>query len=362
MADGDKMEKLSRYRRIGMIGGIVAVAAGSVFFWLTGGRYAGTDNAYVHAAKLMATTDVSGIVESVDVRQGQQVKKGQVLFRLDPKPFQNAVDVDAAALDRTALSLAALKKSYQSHLGSIAAQEAAVRLSAITYDRYLALSKTGAISTEKLDDARESLQSAQGTLAALKQEAASELANLKGDPDLPLARYPDYKKAKATLAEAERQLDHAVVRAPFDATVSEVDALQPGSLVVSSISSFTTTSAVGLVSTAEMWISADMKETDLTYVRAGDPVSFTVDAYPGRTWRGTVAAVNRASDSAFSILPAQNSSANWVKIVQRIPVRIAIARKAGDPPLSAGMSVVVSIDTHHRRWWRLVHGGADSEP
>jgi membrane fusion protein (multidrug efflux system) len=354
------MEKFSRYRRIGMIGGVVAVVAGSIFFWLTGGRYVGTDNAYVHAAKLMVTTDVSGIVRSVDVRQGQQVRKGQMLFRLDPKPFQNTVDVDAAALDQTALSLAALKKSYKSHLGSIKAQEAAVRLSSITYDRYLALSKTGAVSTEKLDDARESLRSAQGTLAALEEEAASELANLKGDPDLPLARYPDYKKAKATLAEAERQLDHTVVRAPFDATVSEVDALQPGSLVVSSISSFTTTSAVGLVSTADMWISADMKETDLTYVRAGDPVSFTVDAYPGRTWHGTVEAVNRASDSAFSILPAQNSSANWVKIVQRIPVRIAIAREgAADPPLSAGMSVVVSVDTRHRRWWRLLHGGTD---
>ena len=354
------MEKFSRYRRIGMIGGVVAVVAGSIFFWLTGGRYVGTDNAYVHAAKLMVTTDVSGIVRSVDVRQGQQVRKGQVLFRLDPKPFQNAVDADAAALDQTALSLAALKKSYKSHLGSIKAQEAAVRLSSITYNRYLALSKTGAVSTEKLDDARESLRSAQGTLAALEEEAASELANLKGDPDLPLARYPDYKKAKATLAEAERQLDHTVVRAPFDATVSEVDALQPGSLVVSSISSFTTTSAVGLVSTADVWISADMKETDLTYVRAGDPVSFTVDAYPGRTWHGTVEAVNRASDSAFSILPAQNSSANWVKIVQRIPVRIAIAREgAADPPLSAGMSVVVSIDTRHRRWWRLLHGGTD---
>jgi membrane fusion protein, multidrug efflux system len=353
------MEKFSRYRRIGMIGGVVAVVAGSIFFWLTGGRCVGTDNAYVHAAKLMVATDVSGIVRSVDVRQGQQVRKGQVLFRLDPKPFQNAVDVDAAALDQTALSLAALKKSYKSHLGSIKAQEAAVRLAAITYRRNRALAARNAVSAEKLDDARESLQSAEGTLAALEQEAASELANLKGDPDLPLARYPDYRKAKATLAEAERQLDHAAVRAPFDATVSEVDALQPGSLVVSSISSFTTTSAVGLVSTADVWISADMKETDLTHVRTGDPVSLTVDTYPGRTWRGTVEAVNRASDSAFSILPAQNSSANWVKIVQRIPVRIAIARKAGDPPLSAGMSVVVSIDTHHRRWWRLLHGGTD---
>jgi membrane fusion protein (multidrug efflux system) len=346
----------SRLHRIAMIGGVAAVVVGSATFWLMGGRFVGTDNAYVRAAKLMVTTDVSGVVQSVEVHQGAFVRKGQVLFRLDPQPFQIAVDNDRAAFEQTALDLASLKASYRSNLGSILAEKSAEHLAEITYRRYQTLAKNGAVSTEKLDNARESLQSAQGSLTALEQEAASELAKLKGNPDLPLEQYPGYKKAKATLAEAERQRDHTVVRAPFDAKESEVDALQPGALIVSSVSSFTTTSAVGLVSSADLWISADMKETDLAYVREGDPVEFSIDTYPGRTWHGTVEAVNQASDSTFSILPAQNSSANWVKIVQRIPVRIKIDRQADDPPLRTGMSTVISIDTHHRRWWRLLHG------
>lgn len=350
------MEKTPPYRRLAMVGGVVAVVVGSAVFWLCGDRFVGTDNAYVRAAKLMVTTDVSGIVQSVAVRQGQHVKRGDVLFRLDPQAFQNTVDTEKAALDQTALDLEALKSSYRSHLGSIAAQQATLRLAEITYDRYRTLAKTGAVSTEKLDDARADMQSARGALTALEHEAAGELAKLRHDPDLPLERYPDYRKAEAALAEAERQRDHTVVRAPFDAVASEVDALRPGMLIVSSVSSFTTTSAVGIVSPHDLWIAADMKETDLTHVRPGNPVEISIDAYPGRRWHGVVETVNRASDTAFSILPSQNSSANWVKVVQRIPVRIKIARQADDPPLSAGMSAVVAIDTGRRRWQRLVFG------
>jgi membrane fusion protein (multidrug efflux system) len=355
-ASSTEMEKVQIYRRLAMIGGISGVVVGSAAFWLCGDRFVETDNAYIHAAKLMVTTDVSGIVQSVDVRHGQSIRKGQVLFRLDPAAFQNTVDSERAALDQTALNLEALKSSYRSHLGSIEAQHATTRLAQITYNRYLTLAKSGAISTEKLDDARKTLQSARGTLTSTEQSAATELAKLKGDPDLPLEDYPDYRKAKAALAEAERQFDHTVVRAPFDAVVSEVDALRPGMLIVSSISSFTTTSAVGIVSPSDLWVSADMKETDLTYVRQGNPVEIAIDAYPGHIWHGIVETVNSASDTAFSILPSQNSSANWVKVVQRIPVRIKIARRADDPPLSAGMSVVVTIDTGRRRWQRLFVG------
>jgi membrane fusion protein, multidrug efflux system len=346
----------TRLHRLAMVWGIVLVAGVSLFFWLSGGRYTGTDNAYVRAAKLMVSPDVSGIVKTVDVKQGQYVTRGQVLFRLDPQPFQITVDNDQAALDQTILDLVSLKASYRSQLGTIKAQESVVRLNQITYSRDLALAKSNAISTEQLDNAREALRSARATLVTQQQEAMTYLAKLKSNPDLPLERYPAYLQAKATLAEAKRQLGHTVVRAPFAGTVGEVDSLQPGALVVSSLSSFTTTSAVGMISSTDLWVSADMKETDLTYVREGDPVEFTVDTYPGRTWHGSVESVSRASDSAFSVLPSENSSANWVKVVQRIPVRIKIDARPGDPPLRAGMSVIVTIDTHHRRWWRLMFG------
>ena len=162
--------------------------------------------------------------------------------------------------------------------------------------------------------------------------------------------------ASAAVDEAQRQLDHTVVRAPFDGIVAAVDSLQPGTLVISAMSAFTTTSAVGLVASKNIWIDANLKETDLTYVRNGNPVEITVDTYPGCTWNGHVDAISAGSDSTFSALPAENASGNWVKVVQRIPVRIKIDSSQCDPPLRAGMSAVISIDTGHRRWYRMLNG------
>lgn len=344
-----------RLHRLAMIGGVIVVAAGALIVWLTSGRYVGTDDAYVHAAKLMVTTDVSGIVKSVDAHQGEHVKPGQVLFRIDPQPFQIALDNDKAALAQTVLDVEALKSGYKGLLAQVRSQAAQVTLAELTYRRYATLARTNAISAEQLDQARGTLQSAQATLISLQQNAQTQLAKLNGNPDLPAENYPAYRQAKAAVDEAQRQLDHTVVRAPFEGDVGEVDSLQPGVLVVSSLSSYTTTSAVGLISSTDMWVSADMKETDLSYVRDGDPVSLTIDTYPGHVWHGHVDAVSRGSDSAFSILPSENTSANWVKVVQRIPVRVKLDLQPGDPPLRAGQSATVTIDTHHRRWYRLLH-------
>jgi membrane fusion protein (multidrug efflux system) len=353
---GELWADKARLRRAAMIFGVSAVAIVALVLWLTGGRYAGTDDAYVQAAKLMVTTDVSGLVKTVNVIEGQHVKKGQVLFRLDPRPFQIALDNTKAALAQSVLDVESTKATYQGMLGQTAAQQAQVRLAQLTYNRDLALAKANAIAPQMLDQARSTLQSAQATLIYLQQNAQMQLAKLNGNPLLPPPQAPQYLQARAALDEAERQLGHTVVRAPFEGDVTEVDSLQPGTLVISALSAFTTTSAVGLVSTTDVWVSANMKETDLTHVATGDPVSVTIDTYPGHTWHGHVDAVSRASDSAFSALPSENASSNWVKVVQRIPVRVKLDSKPGDPPLRAGMSVVVSIDTHHRRWYRLLFG------
>jgi membrane fusion protein (multidrug efflux system) len=353
---GELWADKARLRRVAMIFGVSAVAAVALVLWLTGGRYAGTDDAYVEAAKLMVTTDVSGLVKSVDVVQGQHVKKGQVLFQIDPRPFQIAVDNAKAALAQSVLDVEAMKATYQGLLGQVAAQQAQVHLAQITYNRYLALARANAIAPATLDQARGTLQSAQATLVSLQQNAQTQLAKLNGNPLLPPQQAPQYMQAQAALDEMQRQISHTVVRAPFEGDVTEVDSLQPGTLVISAMAAFTTTSAVGLVSTSDTWVTANMKETDLTHVANGDPVSVTIDTYPGHTWHGHVDAVSRASDSAFSALPSENASSNWVKVVQRIPVRITLDNKPGDPPLRAGMSVVVTIDTHHRRWYRLLFG------
>jgi membrane fusion protein, multidrug efflux system len=346
----------ARLRRIAMVWGVAGVIVVAGTLWLTGGRYVGTDDSYVHAAKLMVSTDVSGLVQDVDVREGQHVKAGQVLFRLDPKPFAIALANAKAALAQTVQDVESTRATYKSLLGQIAAQQAQVNLAQITYNRYLSLAKSNAIAPTQVDQARGTLQSAQATLVSLQQNAQVQLAKLNGNPNMPATQAPEYLKAQANVDEMQRQLDHAIVRAPFDGIVSEVDALQPGTLVISAMSAFTTTSAVGIVSEKNLWIEADMKETDLTYVREGNPVRVTVDTYGGCTWQGHVSTVSAASDSAFSALPAENTSGNWVKVVQRIPVKIALDKSSCSAPLRAGMSTTVAIDTGKRRWDRLLFG------
>jgi membrane fusion protein (multidrug efflux system) len=207
----------------------------------------------------------------------------------------------------------------------------------------------------QVDTQHAAVLSAQATLASLQQTAATQLAKLNGNPNLPAQQTPAYLKAKAAVDEAQRQLDHATVRAPFDGIVGQVDSLQPGTLVVSALSAFATTSAVGLIG-KDVWVSSDMKETDLTHVHPGNPVSMTVDTYPGCKWEGHIDSVSAGSDTSFSALPAENASGNWVKVVQRIPVRVAIDKSECDRPLRAGMSTVITIDTGLRRITRLMHG------
>lgn len=346
----------ARLRRVLMIAGAGGVGIVALGVWLTGGRYYGTDDAYVHAAQLPVTTDVSGLVKTVDVHEGQHVKKGQVLFTIDPHPFEIAVANTQAALESARLGVLSEEATYRSLMAQVAAQQAQVRLAQSVYNRDAALARANAIAPLTLDQARSNMLSAQATLASLQQSAQTQLDKLLGNPNLPPEASPAYQQAKAALDEAQRQLAHTTVRAPFEGDIAEVDALQPGSLVISALSAFSTTSAVGLVSTSDVWIDANMKETDLTYIKAGDPVTATIDTYPGRSWSCRVGAISRASATAFSALPSENASSNWVKVVQRIPVRVTCDVKPSDPPLRTGMSAVVSIDTGMRRWRRMLAG------
>jgi membrane fusion protein (multidrug efflux system) len=341
--------RLPSLRTALMAAGVLTVLIGSAVFWLRGGRYASTDDAYIQAAKVLVTTDVSGLVKTVDVREGQGVKAGDSLFRLDPLPFQIALDGANANLSEIALTVESMKVDYQVILSNVAAQEAQVALDQVTYDRYAALLKDDTVPVALYDQARFMLRLDKNKLVSLRQQAQVQLAKLGGNPDIPVTQHPLYRQAKAQVDEAQRQLDHSSVRAPFSGVATQVDALQAGTYLVSQTAAVTEAGAVALVSTDRLWVMAQMKETDLTYVKPGNHVDVTVDTYPGRTWSGTVESISPAGSSEFSVLPAQNSSGNWVKVVQRIPVRIAIEREPGTPTLRSGMSVYVSIDTGHRR-------------
>lgn len=327
---------------------VIAVATGFSFY-LMGGRYISTDDAYVHAAKLMVSTDISGLVSEVDVREGQSVKAGDVLFRVDPRQFQIALDNAKASLAQTALSIEAMKRDYTRMQNEVAAQQAQVALDQTTFDRDTALLHSATVSQAAYDQARYTLEVDKNKLEALRQQTQVQLARLGGSADKPTEQHPQYLQAKAQVDEAQRQLDHTVVRAPFDGVVTQVDALQPGTYLVAQTAALTNTGAIGLVASNDVWVDANMKETDLTYVKPGDRVEVSVDTYPGHVWSGTVESIAPAAGSEFSILPAQNSSGNWVKVVQRIPVRIRVDPKSEHLPLRAGMSVTVEIDTGHRR-------------
>jgi membrane fusion protein (multidrug efflux system) len=336
-----------------MFGGVLVVLGGVVAAYLAGGRYVGTDDAYVKAAQLAVTTDVSGMVKSVEVREGQRVEKGEVLFRLDPEPFEIAVQNAKATLLQAELNVRSLKADYRRATQQANGQQAIVDVAKTTLDRYASLVEQGSIAKTQWDDQQATYLSAMATLNSLQQAAGATLARLNGNKDLPVDNFPDVMKARAALAEAQRQLDHTVVRAPFDGIVTAVSSLQPGTLIISAMSAFSTTSAVGLVSDHGFWVEAHMKETDLTRVQDGQPVEVTIDTYPDCHWNGSVEAVSPASGAAFSPLPSENISGNWVKVVQRIPVRVELGGSSCNVRLSSGMSAVVSVDTGYRRWQHL---------
>jgi membrane fusion protein (multidrug efflux system) len=200
-----------------------------------------------------------------------------------------------------------------------------------------------AVTQQSTDDARYKLAADQQAASAAESQARAQLAKLSGNPDIKAEDLPSFKQAQAQVAEAQRELDHSVVRAPYDGIVTQVNKLQIGMYLGASSAAF------GLVSTDHVWVQAEPKETQLTFAKIGDPVVVTFDIYPGRTWNGTVEDIAPATDQNFSLLPAQNSSGNWVKVVQRIPVRVRVDLKPGDPPLRAGMSADIDIDTGHVR-------------
>ena len=320
------------------------VLLGGAVAYVKGGRIMSTDDAYVNSRQVGISTDVAGIVSEVDVTENQHVAVGQVLYRLDPHQFRIALDNAKANLALVALNLESTRKSYGELVSSAAAQEAQVELDQSTYERYDRLLASNAIAKLTYDQARFALKTDASKLTALRQQAQAQLATLNGDLNTPLAQLPQYMQAQAQVREAQRQLDHSVVHASFSGTVTQVPSIETGKYLAAS------TTAFYLVDTDHVWIDATPKETELTHVQPGQPALVTVDTYPDLEWHGTVESVSPAAAQQFSLLPAQNSSGNWVKVVQRVPLRVRVDTGKGDQPLlRAGMSVEVSVDTGHAR-------------
>jgi membrane fusion protein, multidrug efflux system len=326
------------------------------YWYVTGGRVMWTDNAYVQADKVGITTDIAGIVKEIDVRNNQHVEAGQVLFRFDDLPFRLALERAVAQVGNVANDLNALKANYRDMREQIKQAQLDVDYYQRQFDRQQDLINRKVVSELTFDTARRNLQTAQQKLASLNQQLAAIAANLNGDPNISVEQHPRYRDAVAQRDEAARQLDHTVVKAPFAGIVTNVPSIAPGKYLQASMTAFY------LVATDHVWVDANPKETELTYVRPGQPVTATVDTYPGQEWHGTVESISPAAAQEFSLLPAQNTSGNWVKVVQRIPMRVQLDTKDKSlPPLRAGMSVVINVDTGHPRGLPLF-GRAEAHP
>ena len=321
----------------------VALIAGG-FWYVTGGQIMSTDDAYVEADKVGISTDVSGIVQDVDVIDNQRVTEGQVLYRLDPRQFQIALDNAKANLAQTALTINSMKQDYQRMLSDVNAEQAQVGLDQVTYDRYAALVRSDSVSKASYDQARFTLQADNAKLASLKQQAEVQLTRLAGNPDIPVTEHPQYLQAKAQVDEAQRELDHTVVKAPFAGIVTNVPSIATGKYLAASVTAFY------LVATDHAWVEANPKETQMTYLRPGQAVTVSIDTYPDTQWHGTVESISPAGAQEFQLLPAQNTSGNWVKVVQRIPLRVRIdTSDTNMPPLRSSMSAEIYVDTGHAR-------------
>jgi membrane fusion protein (multidrug efflux system) len=313
------------------------------YFYVTGGAVMSTDNAYVQADMVGLSTDVAGIVREVDVHDNQKVAEGDILFKLDPLQFQLALDRAEAQIGNTRNDLIALQTSYRNMQAQIDQAQKDVDFNMVNFKRQEQLIANNFTPKATFDAARNTLQGAQQKLASLQHQLAGLAANLNGDPDAPIENHPRYKDAVAARDEAARQLTHTIVRAPFAGIVTNVPSLQPGQYLPAAGTAF------NIVSTDHVWIEASPKETELTYVKPGQKAVVQVDSYPGQQWTGTVDSISPASASSFSLLPAENTSGNWVKVVQRIPMRVTVADAPGKPQLRVGMSVELSVATGHER-------------
>jgi len=320
-----------------VLGPALVLGAGG-WLYLTSGRYASTDNAYVQADRVTIAPQIGGRVVEVNVRENQAVKRGDVLFRIDAEPLEIAVARMQAQVESVRSLLDAARSGYSAAQADVRSAVADLDYKKQQFQRLEELRARGLVAQQALDDAANNLAAArakQDSNNAALSKAQNMLGGLPSTPDEQLA---GYKLALAQLAQARLDLEHATVRAPIDGTIGKTS-LQPGDFLGVG------QAAMPLVANT-LWVDANFKETDLTHVVVGQPASIEVDTFPGRTWQARVASISPASGSEFSLLPAQNATGNWVKIVQRIPVRLALETPQQDGLiLRAGMSAVVDIDT-----------------
>jgi membrane fusion protein (multidrug efflux system) len=320
--------------------------------WMTGGRFASTDDAYVQQDMITVSSDISGRITEVNVTENQPVKAGDVLFTFDQVPYELALQDAKAAVVNAETQVASLKADYANAQADIKDASANLALQQLASKRLQALLPSGAASQAQVDTATYQLKAAQQKLAAAKSMADKSVAALQGNVEIAPQDHALVQAAMARLGQAQVDLSHTIVIAPSDGVITQTNRLQVGQYVQPA------TAVMSLVKTGKTWVEANFKETDLTNMRPGQPATVTVDAYPGLKIEGEVESLGAGTGAQFSLLPAQNATGNWVKVVQRVPVRLLLKSVPEGFSLQSGLSVSAEVDTGHRRLYRYFN----SEP
>ncbi len=331
------------FRKLAIVALPLALAAGGGYAWVTGGRYVGTEDAYVQQDRVTVMPQVSGQIASVAVSENEHVDAGQTLFTIDPAVYRNAVEAAQARLASARLDVDRLKAAYTQAVSAAETAREALTTAKSQNERQQALLGRGVVAQAAADQATLALQQARGAVSQAESQVVAAKAALAGNPDLPVDDHPEVLQALASLHAAQLDLEHTTVSAPTAGIVSQTDRLQPGQYVTPA------TAVVAIVDADDSWVEANYKETDLTHMAVGQPATVELDAYPDAKLVGKVASIGAGTGSEFALLPAQNATGNWVKVVQRVPVRIRLADGQTLPPLRAGMSTAVSVDTGQTR-------------
>ncbi len=319
----------------------LAVVIGGGWWYLTSGRYVSTDDAYGQADVLNVAPSIAGHVVEVDVHDNQYVKAGQVLFRIDDSIYLANRDRAKAALRSARLQVETMRATYRERQSELQTAQDTLNYSQREYNRQAGLLATHTVSQSQFDQARHAFDVAKSQVSSAQEQVAAALAGLGGNADIPTNQHPMVEQAQAQLDLAEIDIDNTVVRAPENGTVTLVNKLPLGTYLTPAMPTF------ALVGTDNVWVEANYKETDLTHMKVGQKATVDIDAYPDITFDAHVQSLSPGTGSEFSVLPAQNATGNWVKVVQRLPVRLVIDNPDPNRPLRAGMSVNVTVDTNY---------------